>query len=344
MSEQTDLRVPSAAIYGCAGLTLSAPEERFFQTANPFGFILFARNCETPDQVRELVAALRGAVGRDDAPVLIDQEGGRVARLKPPHWRGAPPASYFGRMASHDRPRAHEALRINTQLIAAELTGLGIDVDCVPLLDLQFPGAHDVIGDRAFGGDPELVADCGRVVCETMLASGVMPIVKHIPGHGRARVDSHKALPVVDTAAAELEATDFRPFQALADAPWAMTAHVVYSALDGGHPATTSRKLIDEVIRGRIGFDGLLLSDDLSMEALQGSLGERAEASLAAGCDVALHCNGKPAEMEQVAAAVGPLSAAAQRRIAAARARLGRPEALDQAALQRRLDGLMNSV
>ncbi|MGF1632101.1 MAG: beta-N-acetylhexosaminidase [Kiloniellaceae bacterium] len=342
MSDNADLRVPSAAIYGCAGLTLDAAEESFFRAANPFGFILFARNCETPDQVRELVSALRGAVGRADAPVLIDQEGGRVARLKPPHWRAAPPASYFGRMASHDRERAHEALRINTRLLAGELTDLGIDVDCVPLLDLQFPGAHDVIGDRSFGGDPELVADLGRIVCETMLESGVMPIVKHIPGHGRARVDSHKELPVVDTAAAELEATDFRPFQALAGAPWAMTAHVVYAALDSARPATTSPDVIDRVIRGQIGFDGLLVSDDLSMQALKGSLGERAEAALAAGCDVALHCNGKMVEMEAVAAAVGPLTAEAERRIAAGRALLGRPEAVDQAALQRRLDGLMN--
>ncbi|MGE5768468.1 MAG: beta-N-acetylhexosaminidase [Bacteroidota bacterium] len=352
MSERSDLRassaaIPSAAIYGCAGLTLSASEAAFFHAADPFGFILFARNCESPEQVRDLVAALRASVGRDDAPVLIDQEGGRVARLKPPHWRAAPPAAFFGRMASHDRHRAHEALRLNTQLIALELTDLGIDVDCVPLLDLQFPGAHDVIGDRAFGSDPELVADLGRVVCDAMLAAGVMPIVKHIPGHGRARVDSHKELPVVDTGASELEASDFRPFRALADAPWAMTAHVVYSALDAARPATTSRSLIDGTIRGHIGFDGLLLSDDLSMEALKGSLGERAEGALGAGCDVALHCNGKAEEMEQVAAAVGPLTAEAQRRIAAARARLGRPPlgqpgAVDRVALQRRLDGLMN--
>ena len=344
MPDNADQRVPSAAIYGCAGIALSAAEESFFRAANPFGFILFARNCETPDQVRELVVALRGTVGRPEAPVLIDQEGGRVARLKPPHWRAAPPASYFGRLASHDRERAHEALRINTRLLAAELTDLGIDVDCVPLLDLQFPGAHDVIGDRSFGGDPELVADLGRVVCETLLECGVMPIVKHIPGHGRARVDSHKELPVVDTARAELEATDFRPFQALADAPWAMTAHVVYSALDADRPATTSPSLIGEVIRGQIGFDGLLLSDDLSMEALKGSLGARAEASLAAGCDVALHCNGKAAEMAEVAAAVGPLTAQAQRRIAVARTRLASPQAVDQAALRRRLDGLMNNA
>jgi len=342
MPENSDLRAPSAAIYGCAGLTLSAAEESFFSAANPFGFILFARNCESPDQVRDLVAAMRASVGRPDAPVLIDQEGGRVARLKPPHWRAAPPASFFGRLATHDRERAHEALRINTQLIAAELTDLGIDVDCVPLLDLQFPWAHDVIGDRSFGGDPELVADLGRVVCETMLAAGVMPIVKHIPGHGRARVDSHKELPVVDTGAAELEATDFKPFKMLADAPWAMTAHVVYSALDAARPATTSPSLISGVIRGQIGFDGLLLSDDLSMEALKGSLGDRATDSLGAGCDVALHCNGKPEEMEQVAAAIGPLSAEARRRIAAARARLGSPAAVDQAALQRRLASLMN--
>ncbi len=342
MPNTADLPTPSAAIYGCAGPSLSADEESFFRAANPFGFILFQRNCETPDQVRDLVTALRASVGRDDAPVLIDQEGGRVARLKPPHWRAAPPASFFGRLASHDRERAHEALKLNTQLLAAELTDLGIDVDCVPLLDLQFPGAHDVIGDRSFGGDPELVADLGRVVCETMLAAGVMPIVKHIPGHGRARVDSHKDLPVVGTARAELEATDFRPFRELADAPWAMTAHVVYTALDAERPATTSPDVVSRVIRGEIGFDGLLLSDDLSMEALKGSLGERAAASLAAGCDVALHCNGKPEEMAQVAAAVGPLTAEAQRRIAAGRARLGPAEAVDSAALLRRLEAIMN--
>ncbi len=342
MSINADQPLPSAAIYGCAGLSLSAAEESFFRAANPLGFILFARNCETPEQVRDLVAALRAAVGRDDAPVLIDQEGGRVARLKPPHWRSAPPASFFGRMATHDPARAHEALRLNTQLIAAELVDLGIDVDCVPLLDLQFPGAHDVIGDRSFGGDPELVAELGGIVCETMLAAGVMPIVKHIPGHGRARVDSHKELPVVGTAKAELEATDFRPFQALADAPWAMTAHVVYSALDPERPATTSPGVIAEVIRGQIGFDGLLVSDDLSMEALQGSLGERARAALAAGCDIALHCNGKPEEMAQVAEALGPLTPEAEGRIAAARARLGPAEAIDQAALLRRLDAIMN--
>jgi beta-N-acetylhexosaminidase len=344
MSGTNDQRTPSAAIYGCEGLDLSAAEADFFRAADPFGFILFARNCQTPDQIRELVTALRESVGRPEAPVLIDQEGGRVARLKPPQWRAAPPASYFGRMASHDRARAHEALRINTTLLAAELADLGIDVDCVPLLDLHFLGAHDVIGDRAFGGDPDLVADLGRIVCETMLEGGVMPVAKHIPGHGRARVDSHHELPVVDTSAAELEASDFRPFQALADAPWGMTAHVIYTALDDAAPATTSRKVIDNVIRGWIGFDGLLLSDDLSMQALSGSLGERATASLAAGCDVALHCNGKPEEMEQVAAAVGPLTAEAQRRIAAARARLGKPEPVDQAALQRRLDGLMNNA
>lgn len=342
MPNNAELPMPSAAIYGCAGLSLSAAEESFFRAANPFGFILFQRNCESPAQLRELVAALRASVGRNDAPVLIDQEGGRVARLKPPHWRNAPPAAFFGRLASHDRERAHEALRLNTRLIAAELTDLGIDVDCVPLLDLQFPGAHDVIGDRAFGGDPDLVADLGRVVCETMLAAGVMPIVKHIPGHGRARVDSHKDLPVVGTGKSELAASDFKPFRELSDAPWAMTAHVVYSDLDAERPATTSPEVISRVIRGEIGFDGLLLSDDLSMEALKGSLGSRAEASLAAGCDVALHCNGKPEEMEQVAAAVGPLTEEAQRRVAAGRARLSPPEAVDSAALLRRLEAIMN--
>ncbi|WP_299393696.1 beta-N-acetylhexosaminidase [Pelagibius sp.] len=333
---------PRAVIYGCAGPTLSAAEEAFFRDADPLGFILFARNCESPDQVRGLVAALRAAVGRADAPVLIDQEGGRVARLKPPQWRAVPPPSFFGRLATHDRDRAAEALGLNTRLLAMELCDLGIDVDCVPVLDLQFPGASDVIGDRSFGGDPALVGDLGRIVCDTMLAEGVMPVVKHIPGHGRARVDSHKDLPVVGTGLPELSATDFQPFEALAQAPWGMTAHVVYTALDRERPATTSPKVISEVIRGQIGFQGLLLSDDLSMEALEGGLDARASKALEAGCDIALHCNGKPDEMEAIARIAPVMTTAAQDRFAAGRQRLGRPEAADRELLQRRLDVLMS--
>jgi beta-N-acetylhexosaminidase len=333
----------SAVIFGCEALTVTDWERDFFARTNPLGFILFLRNCQSPAQVRALVADLRSCVGRADAPVLIDQEGGRVARLKPPHWRAAPAAARFGEMAGTDLSRACEAAKINAGLLAAELHDLGISVDCVPLLDLPAAGADRVIGDRAFAADPDVVAALGRAVCEGMLAGGVMPVVKHIPGHGRAQVDSHHALPVVDTPRDELEATDFRPFAALADAPWGMTAHVVYSAIDPQAPATTSRTVIDEIIRGFIGFDGVLVSDDLSMQALHGGLAERAAASLTAGCDVALHCNGKAAEMTAVAEATPALSAEAERRLVVAAARLGRPGPADMPALQARLDRLMAS-
>lgn len=311
-----------AAIFGCAGHTLTDAEKRFFESADPLGFILFARNVADPDQVRGLVSELRSIVGRADAPVLIDQEGGRVQRLRPPHWRAAPPGASFGRMAAHDTAQARRAVRLNNRMIAAELAALGIDVDCTPVLDVPVPGAHDVIGDRAYGADPDIVAMLGREVCEGMLDQGVVPIIKHIPGHGRAGVDSHKDLPVVTTARAELEASDFRPFQALAGAPWAMTAHVVYADIDPTNPATTSRAVIDQVIRGFIGFDGLLLSDDLSMQALRGTFVERARAALAAGCDVALHCNGDMEEMIAVAEGTGPMTEAATARFARGRAAL----------------------
>ncbi len=331
----------SAAIYGCAGQTLSEAERSFFRSADPFGFIVFQRNIGAPEQIAGLVADLRDTVGRA-APVLIDQEGGRVARLKPPHWRAAAPAARFGQLGSRDRGAAAEAVRLNARLLAAELRAVGIDVDCAPVLDLRLPGAHDVIGDRSFGADAEIVGFLGRAMMEGFLEAGVMPVAKHIPGHGRAGVDSHLALPRVSTARAELEETDFRAFRLCADAPWAMTAHVVYTAIDDANPATTSPIVIDEVIRGSIGFDGLLLSDDLSMQALSGDLGDRARASLAAGCDVVLHCNGDMAEMEAIAAATAALSEAAERRAAAAAARLGTPvEPGEMAALSSRLDSLL---
>src|SRR3990172_9532156 len=273
----------SPVILGCAGPTPDAPERRFFRAADPLGFILFKRNCTAPKQVRLLVAELRDAVGRADAPVLIDQEGGRVARLGPPHWRTPPPAPRFGLLAARDRDAAAEAARVNARLLAADLAELGITVDCAPVLDLRLPGAHDVIGDRAFHSDPEVVALLGRAVAEGLLAGGVIPVVKHMPGHGRAMIDSHAALPRVATSRSELEHTDFRPFRALNDLPWGMTAHVVYEAIDPERPASTSPVVIGEVIRGHIGFDGLLVSDHLSMQALQGRLADRTRAALAAG-------------------------------------------------------------
>ncbi len=337
-----------AMILGCAGLELSAEEKEFFRHNQPLGFILFARNCDTPEQIAKLTADLRLSVGRDDAPVLIDQEGGRVQRLKPPRWRQAPTARRFGDLFRRDPELGREAVEFNMRLIAADLIPLGLDVDCVPCLDVPVPGAHDVIGERAFALQPEIVADLGRVAANTMLDMGIMPVIKHVPGHGRAGVDSHHDLPRVDTSVIELQHSDFLPFASLSDMPWGMTAHVLYTAIDAERPATTSPVVIERIIRGVIGFQGLLLSDDLSMQALGGTLGDRARASLAAGCDVALHCNGKMDEMAQVADATGPLTAAALQRLARGRTRLNRsrkpPSSGEIAAWQKRLDALLSPV
>jgi beta-N-acetylhexosaminidase len=309
---------PLAVILGCSGEHLTASERDFFAAADPAGFILFRRNCNSPGQVRDLVASLRGCVGRDDAPILIDQEGGRVARLRPPHWRRYPSAA---RLALLPDPSAATAARLGARLIADDLAGLGITVDCLPVLDLSVSGADPVIGDRAFGDDPERVARLAGAVCAGLLDGAVLPVLKHIPGHGRARVDSHHACPRVETSFEELARTDFAPFRALATMPWAMTAHIVYSAIDPSAPATLSSRLVAEVIRGEIGFNGVLVSDDLSMRALGGGLGERTRQGLAAGCDLALHCNGDPGEMEEVVAAARPISQLTA-------ARLGRGEAM----------------
>ena len=327
-----------AIVLGCAGPTLTADERALFAAVQPLGFILFGRNCERPDQVSRLVADLRAAVGRDAAPVLIDQEGGRVQRLGPPHWRAAPPAAAFGALA--DRNRAREATRLNARLIAHDLAALGIDVDCAPVLDVPATGADAVIGDRAFGPDPAVVADLGRAFAAGLVAGGVAPVIKHVPGHGRAEADSHRALPVVAAPREALARSDFAPFRALADAPWAMTAHVVYAALDD-RPATLSPTVIAEVIRGEIGFSGALLGDDLSMAALTGRLEDRAAAALAAGCDAVLHCTGDLAEMRRLAAAVGRLSPPAAERVARALAARRPAEPFDPASGARRLAALM---
>ncbi len=321
----------TAAIYGCAGLTLSRDEQAFFRDAGPWGFILFRRNIETPDQVRALVSELRTCVGRADAPVLIDQEGGRVQRLGPPHWPVYPAGAKYGAVARD--PQHHQSLvRLGARLMAADLHDLGINVDCVPVLDVPQPGAHDVIGDRAYGLTPEVVAAMGRAACEGLMAGGVLPVIKHIPGHGRAGADSHLELPRVDTPLETLEAVDFLPFRACSDMPLAMTAHVVYDAIDPKAPATTSKKAV-RLIRESLGFDGLLMSDDLSMKALSGDFGKRVRKSLKAGCDVVLHCNGDPAEMTAIAAEVPRLKGQAARRAAAALARLPRtPEPFDREA------------
>jgi beta-N-acetylhexosaminidase len=302
-----------AILFGCAGETLSAEERAFFADANPLGFVLFQRNCREPQQVRALVAEMRDCVGRDDAPVLIDQEGGRVARLKPPKWRRYPAPAQLAALDD-----AETVVRLGARLIADDLAALGVTVDCLPVLDLPVPGADGVIGDRAYGSEAALVARLGRVACEGLLAGGVLPVVKHMPGHGRARVDSHHALPVVDADLRTLEDTDFAPFRALADMPWAMTAHVVFSAVEARRPATTSPAVIDRVIRGSIGFAGVLVSDDIGMGALAGSIGDRVAGVLAAGCDLAMHCNGTLDEMREAAEAAAPLTAEAMARLARA--------------------------
>ncbi len=326
-----------ALVLGLSGPSLDQEEAHFLREADPLGFILFARNIETPDQVTDLTRSLRALVGRADAPILIDQEGGRVQRLRPPHWRTAPPAGDFGALAAKNLAAARRAVYVNHRLIADELIALGITVDCAPDIDLRHAGAHEVIGDRAFGADPILVADLGRSACQGLLDGGVQPVIKHIPGHGRGLVDSHHALPVCTTMESELSMSDFLPFRLLRDQAWAMTAHVVFEAVDDEAPATSSRQLIDRVIRRDLGFDGLLISDDLSMQALSGSLGERAQAAMAAGCDLALHCNGIMEEMAEVALAVGPMRPKALERFERGRLGLGPAEILTPA--QRRSYG-----
>jgi beta-N-acetylhexosaminidase len=307
----------TAMIVGCAGLELLPDEAAFFRDAEPWGFILFKRNCDTPEQIRTLVKALRAAVGRD-APVLIDQEGGRVQRLGPPHWPAYPKAAAYGALYVRDHDKGLEAARLGARLIANDLTDLGIDVDCLPVLDVPVAGSHDVIGDRAYGRDPAIVAAVGRAAAEGLLDGGVLPVIKHIPGHGRAKVDSHLALPTVDAPREVLEPHDFAAFKPLADMPLAMTAHVVYAAIDADHPATTSATVIADIIRGHIGFEGALMSDDVSMQALAGDVATRAAAALAAGCDLALHCNGDMAEMRALAAACPALAGASLERLIAA--------------------------
>jgi beta-N-acetylhexosaminidase len=316
-----------AVIFGVAGPGLTEDERAFFAEADPWGFILFGRNVREPGQVRRLVADLREAVGRD-APVLIDQEGGRVARLGPPHWRRWTPVMRL--FDNGDEEAALEAVGLRYRIIAAELSALGIDVNCAPLLDVPAPEGHGIIGDRALGGAPDVVARRGRAICKGLRAGGVLPVIKHLPGHGRAPVDSHLSLPLVMAERGALEAVDFAAFRPLAGEALGMTAHVVYTAIDRERCATLSTDMI-RVIRREIGFDGLLMTDDLSMKALDGTMTARAGAALEAGCDVILHCNGDMVEMREIAAAVPSLAGAAKRRAARAEAERGRAAAFDAA-------------
>ena len=330
-----------AFITGVSGPALSPAEREFLRTQRPWGFILFKRNIETPLQIATLVRELRDSIGQPEAPVLIDQEGGRVQRLGPPHWPVYPSGALFGVLYDRDPALGLSAARLSARLIAADLADLGITVDCLPLADMPVAGADAVIGNRAYGTEPKKVAAIGRAVTEGLEQGGVLPVLKHIPGHGRATADTHFRLPEIDTPKTELERTDFAAFQPLADLPMAMTAHVVFSALDPAHPATTSATIIQQVIRGVIGFQGLLMSDDVSMNALSGSIAERTRAIFAAGCDVVLHCNGKLDEMREVAAETPELAGLAFDRARRALASRKVPQAFDRVRARAELDALL---
>lgn len=333
-----------AIIAGCEGQALSTDERDFFARVNPWGFILFARNIGEPDQVRALTAELRACTGRADTPILIDQEGGRVCRLRPPHWPSYPPGRVLGEVYRDDMQSGLEAAWRHGRLVAHDLWSLGINVDCLPVLDVPVDGADAVIGDRAYSDQPYEVAQIGRAVAEGLMAGGVLPVIKHIPGHGRATADSHHDLPVVDTHPAILGCTDLYPFMQMADMPMAMTAHIVYSGFDPQNPATCSPKLIGEIIRGWLGFDGLLMSDDISMQALSGDYGARTLSAFAAGCDIVLHCNGDMKQMQAVAAVAPVLEGKAEYRAQKALQRLQPPRSDDIDALRAQFDAMVGQA
>ncbi|MBZ0217830.1 MAG: beta-N-acetylhexosaminidase [Fimbriimonadaceae bacterium] len=331
-----------AMICGSSGLALTQEEVAFFRETRPAGFILFARNCDTPDQIGRLIDQFRNCAGRETL-ILIDQEGGRIQRLAPPLWPQYPTARRIGEIYDQDRDQGIEAARLASRLIGDDLCQLGINMDCLPVLDLSFDSGHKVIGDRAYHRNPQIVSALGRAACEGLFAAGILPVIKHIPGHGRAAADSHEQLPEVSASLAELADLDFVPFKALADMPAAMTAHILYTNLDAVRPATTSRYILDEVIRRMLGFDGLLMSDDVSMGALSGTIGERVDALFDAGCDIALHCNGDIEEMEVLAAHTPELAGTSKARFDRALNLIEPPEELDRELAWQRLRDLLKS-
>ncbi|MEM6649114.1 MAG: beta-N-acetylhexosaminidase [Pseudomonadota bacterium] len=330
----------SSVIFGCEGKVLSDEERTFFRATDPWGFILFRRNCETREQITALCGELRDTVGRE-APILVDHEGGRVSRLSSHIVPKRPPMAVFEGLG---KPASLKAVRLGAELLARDAADVGITVNCVPMVDVRQPGAHDIVGDRAFSTSPETVAALGQAMIEGTLAGGCLPIIKHIPGHGRAMADSHLELPRVEASHGALSQCDFVPFKALAHAPLAMTAHIVYEALDDKEPATTSVTVIEDIIRKEIGFQGLLMTDDLSMKALKGSFYERSVKSLKAGCDLLLHCNGDMTEMEAVAGAAIPLSAEAERRSEKALTLLTPPAPAEKKSLEEEFASLTNGV
>lgn len=332
-----------AFITGLAGLTMSANERAFLREAQPWGLIIFKRNVSTPAQVQELARSFRDTVGRE-APVLVDQEGGRVQRLGPPHWPVYPPGARYGELYDREKAMGLAAAKLAGHLIAADLSAVGIDVDCLPIADVPVAGGDPVIGDRAYGSEPGKVAAIAAAIAQGLQAGGVLPVLKHLPGHGRAAADSHHRLPVVDTDRATLEASDFAAFRPLAGLPLGMTAHVVFSAIDPASPATTSVTMVREVIRGFIGFQGLLMSDDVSMGALSGTIDQRSSAALRAGCDVVLHCNGDLAEMTAVAGATPALEGVAAQRAEAALAARSAPENFDVEAARKTFNQMIGGA
>ncbi|MCA1492778.1 beta-N-acetylhexosaminidase [Sinorhizobium alkalisoli] len=329
-----------AFISGCKGLVLTAEERSFFADERPWGFILFGRNIGERSQICDLVAALRDSVGNSTAPVLIDQEGGRVQRIRPPLVPQYPNGAAIGELYRRDKDLGLRVAWLLGRLHAFDLTSFGITVDCLPVLDVPVPGSHDVIGNRAYGHDPETVTAIGRALAEGLKAGGMLPVMKHMPGHGRTLVDSHHSLPVVNSSLEVLTASDFLPFVAMKDEAMAMSAHMVFTAIDPDNPATTSPKVVQEIIRGHIGFDGLLMSDDVSMNALAGDMNARARAIIDAGLDLILHCHGIMEEMKSVADAVPILTGDRLRRANAAEAAFREPDNSDEEALRSEFDGM----
>ncbi|MBB4347901.1 MULTISPECIES: beta-N-acetylhexosaminidase [Rhizobiaceae] len=335
------MSVSKSMILGAGGATLTADEISLYRDERPWGFILFARNCIELPQIADLVAAMRDAVGRPDAPVLIDQEGGRVQRIRPPMIERYPSATALGEIYRQDREKGLRAAWLMSRLHAFDLMKLGVTVDCLPVLDVPVEGASNVIGDRAYGFDPQTVASMGKAAAEGLKAGGMLPIMKHMPGHGRGMADSHHELPVVTASRAELEGHDFVPFVAMKDELMAMSAHIVFTAYDDRDPATISPVVIEDVIRGHIGFDGLLVSDDTSMNALKGTIGERAARIMGGGCDIVLHCNGLMDEMKAVVKEVVPLSGKALQRAEAVERGFAAPDASDEQALRAEFHEMM---
>jgi len=337
--------MPSAAIYDCEGPRLSADERAFFKDVDPWGFIVFARHCESADELRAHCDELRDCVGRADAPILIDQEGGRVVRMKPPVFPAHPAPAVFGQLQRLDPGKAAEASRLNGYLLGRLVSDLGVTVNCIPMLDTPQPDADPtVIGDRAYAKHPAVIATLAKAALTGSLEGGALPVIKHLPGHGRVLCDSHHELPCVSACKEDLQAIDFMPFRMLKEATLGMTAHVVYEAYDMDEPATTSKTIIETIIRGEIGFDGLLISDDLKMKALEGSIKERTRKAMGAGCEIALCCNFSMAEKQDAASAAPALEGRAAIRAAAALAQLRPVERVDTGPLYEKLNGLLKPV